>query len=137
RFNQSSMFLDFLAGNQTYQCTPWSNPTYNIFGWQKPCYLLVDEGYAKSFQDLMETTNWDGYGTGRNPKCDDCMVHCGYEGTAVEHTVAHPLTALSVFLFGPRLDGEMAPELPVLHDGKAPGVAISVDEIRYRSSERR
>ncbi len=137
RFNQSSMFMDFLAGNQSYQCTPWSNPTYNIFGWQKPCYLLVDEGYAKSFKDLMETTNWDSYGTGRNPKCDDCMVHCGYEGTAVDYTVAHPLKALSVFLFGPRLDGEMAPELPVLHDGKAPGVAIPLDEIGLISSERR
>ncbi|MEE8238214.1 MAG: adenosyl-hopene transferase HpnH [Gammaproteobacteria bacterium] len=137
RFNQSSMFMDFLAGNQSYQCTPWSNPTYNIFGWQKPCYLLVDEGYAKSFKDLMETTNWDSYGTGRNPKCDNCMVHCGYEGTAVDYTVAHPLKALSVFLFGPRLDGEMAPELPVLHDGKAPGVAIPLDEIGLISSERR
>ncbi len=137
RFNQSSMFMDFLAGNQSYQCTPWSNPTYNIFGWQKPCYLLVDEGYAKSFKDLMETTNWDNYGTGRNPKCDNCMVHCGYEGTAVDYTVAHPLEALSVFLFGPRLDGEMAPELPVLHDGKVPGVAIPLDEIGLISSERR
>ena len=135
RFNQSSMFMDFLAGNQTYQCTPWSNPTYNIFGWQKPCYLLVDEGYAASFQELMETTNWEGYGTGRNPKCDDCMVHCGYEGTAVDHTFANPLKALSVFMFGPRLDGEMAPELPVLHDGKVPGVAIPIDEIGIRPSE--
>ena len=135
RFNQSSMFMDFLAGNQSYQCTPWSNPTYNIFGWQKPCYLLVDEGYAASFQELMETTNWEGYGTGRNPKCDDCMVHCGYEGTAVDHTFANPLKALSVFMFGPRLDGEMAPELPVLHDGKVPGVAIPIDEIGIRPSE--
>ncbi len=135
RFNQSSMFMDFLAGNQSYQCTPWSNPTYNIFGWQKPCYLLVDEGYAASFQELMETTNWEGYGTGRNPKCDDCMVHCGYEGTAVDHTFANPLKALSVFVFGPRLDGEMAPELPVLHDGKMPGVAIPIDEIGIRPSE--
>ena len=131
------MFMDFLAGNRSYQCTPWSNPTYNIFGWQKPCYLLVDEGYAKSFKDLMETTNWDNYGTGRNPKCDNCMVHCGYEGTAVDYTVTHPLEALSVFLFGLRLDGEMAPELPVLHDGKVPGVAIPVEEISLISSERR
>jgi len=134
RFNQSSMFLDFLAGNQSYQCTPWSNPTYNIFGWQKPCYLLVDEGYAESFQELMETTNWERYGTGRNPKCDNCMAHCGYEGTAVEHTVSNPLKALSVFMFGPRLDGEMAPELPVLHGGKVPGVAIEVHQIGNRSS---
>src|SRR5690606_24316408 len=97
-FNQSSLFLDFLAGNQSYQCTPWANPTYNIFGWQKPCYLLVDEGYASSFKELMETTDWEKYGTGRNPKCDNCMAHCGYEGTAVEDTLANPLKALSVFL---------------------------------------
>ena len=70
-FNQSSMFLDFIAGNQAYQCTPWSNPTYNIFGWQKPCYLLVDEGYAKTYKELMETTEWDKYGVGINPKCDN------------------------------------------------------------------
>ncbi len=133
-FNQSSLFLDFLAGNQSYQCTPWANPTYNIFGWQKPCYLLVDEGYASSFKELMETTDWDKYGTGRNPKCDNCMAHCGYEGTAVEDTFAHPLKALSVFLFGPRLDGDMAPELPVLHGGKAPGVAIPVDQIGRREN---
>jgi len=82
-FNQSSLFVDFLAGNQSYQCTPWANPTYNVFGWQKPCYLLVDEGYAKSFKELMETTEWDKYGVGRNPKCDNCMAHCGYEPTAV------------------------------------------------------
>ncbi|MFS8606620.1 MAG: adenosyl-hopene transferase HpnH [Gammaproteobacteria bacterium] len=133
RFNQSSLFLDFLAGNQSYQCTPWANPTYNIFGWQKPCYLLVDEGYASSFKELMETTDWDKYGTGRNPKCDNCMAHCGYEGTAVEDTFANPLKALAVFLFGPRVDGEMAPELPVLHGGQVPGVAIPVDQIGRRT----
>ncbi len=110
RFNQSSLFLDFLAGNQSYQCTPWSNPTYNVFGWQKPCYLLVDEGYANSFDELMNDTEWDKYGSGRNPKCDNCMAHCGYEGTAVEDTFKHPLTALKVFLSGPRLEGEFAPE---------------------------
>ena len=107
-FNQSSLFLDFLAGNQPYQCTPWSNPTYNIFGWQKPCYLLVNEGYAASFQELMETTDWNAYGTGKNPKCANCMAHCGYEGTAVEDTFAHPLKALGVMLRGPRTEGPMA-----------------------------
>ncbi len=114
-FNQSSLFLDFLAGNQTYHCTPWSNPTRNVFGWQRPCYLLVSEGYAPSYQALMEETDWDSYGTGRNPKCDNCMAHCGYEGTAVNDTVAHPLKALKVFLRGPRTDGPMAPELPTLY----------------------
>jgi hopanoid biosynthesis associated radical SAM protein HpnH len=106
RFNQSSLYLDFLAGNQAYQCTPWGNPTRNVFGWQKPCYLLVDEGYAKSFDELMETTDWDAYGTGRNPKCADCMVHCGYEPTAVNDAVLNPLKALTVALRGPRTAGE-------------------------------
>ena len=82
-FNHSSLFLDFLAGNQSYQCTPWSTPTYNIFGWQRPCYLLTDEGYAPSFKSLMEDTAWEQYGVGRNPACDNCMAHCGYEPSAV------------------------------------------------------
>jgi hopanoid biosynthesis associated radical SAM protein HpnH len=85
RFNQSPLFLDFLMGKREYQCTPWGNPTYNIFGWQKPCYLL-QEGYVPTFQELLESTNWDGYGTGRNDKCEDCMVHCGYEPSAVSDT---------------------------------------------------
>ncbi len=115
RFNQSSLYLDFLAGNQSYMCTPWGNPTRNVFGWQKPCYLLVGEGYADSFAGLMEDTAWENYGTGRNPKCDNCMVHCGYEATAVNHTFRRPLAALRVFLMGPRTDGPMAPEPPVLY----------------------
>jgi len=115
RFNQSSLYLDFLAGNQSYMCTPWGNPTRNVFGWQKPCYLLVGEGYADSFAGLMEDTAWENYGTGRNPKCDNCMVHCGYEATAVDHTFRRPLAALRVFLMGPRTDGPMAPEPPVLY----------------------
>ncbi|GAB4183320.1 MAG: adenosyl-hopene transferase HpnH [Wenzhouxiangellaceae bacterium] len=115
QFNHSSLYLDFLAGNQTYQCTPWSNPTYNVFGWQKPCYLLVDEGYADSYQALMDETDWDGYGSGRNPKCDNCMAHCGYEGTAVDDLFSHPLKALRVWWRGPRLEGEMAAELPITY----------------------
>jgi hopanoid biosynthesis associated radical SAM protein HpnH len=115
RFNQSSLYLDFLAGNQTYECTPWGNPTRNVFGWQKPCYLLVGEGYASTFSGLMEETVWDNYGTGRNPKCDNCMVHCGFEATAVNDTVNNPLKALGVFLKGPKTDGKMAPELPTLY----------------------
>ncbi|MDZ4348286.1 MAG: adenosyl-hopene transferase HpnH [Xanthomonadaceae bacterium] len=113
KFNHSSLYLDFLAGNQAYQCTPWSNVTYNVFGWQKPCYLLVDEGYAASFKELIEDTPWDKYGTGRNPKCDNCMAHCGYEGTAVDDTFARPLKALRTWLRGPRIDGPMAPDIPV------------------------
>ncbi len=85
RFNQSPLFLEFLMGKREYQCTPWGNPTYNIFGWQKPCYLLQD-GYAGSFQALLDETDWERYGVGRNDKCKDCMVHCGYEASAVEDT---------------------------------------------------
>ena len=115
RFNQSGLFLDFLAGNQAYQCTPWSNPTYNLFGWQRPCYLLTDEGYAPSFKSLMEETDWDKYGVGRNPACDNCMAHCGFEGTAVDDTFSHPLKALKNFIRGPALSGPMAPDLPILY----------------------
>jgi hopanoid biosynthesis associated radical SAM protein HpnH len=115
-FNQSDLFLDFLAGNQTYNCTPWSNPTYNIFGWQKPCYLLDKEGFARSYQELMQETKWENYGTGKNPKCDNCMAHCGYEGTAVEDTFAHPLKALRVHMRGPKTEGAMAEEVPILYE---------------------
>ncbi len=109
-FNQSSLFLDFLAGNQSYRCTPWGNPTRNFFGWQRPCYLL-GEGYAKTFKELMDETDWDAYGTGNYEKCADCMVHSGYEATAVMDTVRHPLKAAAVALRGVRTEGDMAPEI--------------------------
>jgi hopanoid biosynthesis associated radical SAM protein HpnH len=126
RFNHSSLFLDFLAGNRTYQCTPWSNPTYNVFGWQRPCYLLVDEGYAPDFATLMRDTDWERYGVGRNPKCDNCMAHCGYEGTAVNDTFARPLTALWTFVRGPRTAGPLAPDLPILYGERADATAVRV-----------
>jgi hopanoid biosynthesis associated radical SAM protein HpnH len=86
RFNQSPLFLEFLQGNWQLECTPWGNPTYNIFGWQKPCYLL-DEGYVETFQELLDTTNWDAYGRASgNPQCRNCMMHCGYEPSAVSET---------------------------------------------------
>jgi hopanoid biosynthesis associated radical SAM protein HpnH len=86
RFNQSSLFLEFLMGKQQYACTPWGMPTYNIFGWQKPCYLLQD-GYADTFQELLDTVEWHNYGTeSGNPKCANCMVHSGYEASAVDYT---------------------------------------------------
>ena len=94
-FSQSGLFLDFLAGNQEYHCTPWGNPTRTVFGWQRPCYLL-GEGYTKTFKELMEGTDWDAYGTGNYEKCADCMVHSGYEATAVQDTFKHPLKALGV-----------------------------------------
>jgi len=109
-FSQSGLFLDFLAGNQQYHCTPWGNPTRNVFGWQRPCYLL-GEGYAKTFRELMDETKWDSYGTGNYEKCADCMVHCGYEATAVNDAVANPLKALGVALRGVRTEGAMAPEI--------------------------
>ncbi len=110
RFSQSSNFLDFLAGNQEYHCTPWGMPTRNVFGWQRPCYLL-GEGYARSFKELMEGTEWDKYGTGNYEKCANCMVHCGYEPTAVADTIRHPLKALRIAMKGVRTDGPMAAEI--------------------------
>jgi len=111
-FNQSSMFLDFLAGNQTFHCTPWGNPTRTYFGWQRPCYLL-GEGYAKTFKELMEDTDWDRYGTGNYEKCADCMVHSGYEATAVAETVRRPWNAAAQALRGIRTEGPMAPDIPL------------------------
>ena len=85
-FNQSPLFLEFLMGKRDYPCTPWGMPTFNLFGWQKPCYLLQD-GYADTFDELMQTTAWDNYGTeSGNPKCANCMVHSGYEASAVNDT---------------------------------------------------
>ncbi len=86
RFNQSPLFLEFLMGKRDFECTPWGNPTFNIFGWQKPCYLL-QEGYVDSFKELIDDTEWENYGVASgNPKCANCMVHCGYEPTAVDYT---------------------------------------------------
>jgi len=139
-FSQSSLFLDFLAGNQSYHCTPWGNPTRTIFGWQRPCYLL-GEGYAKTFKELMEETDWDSYGTGNYEKCADCMVHSGYEASAVEHTMQNPLKALGVALRGVRTDGEMVPDLSL--EGQRPAdyvfsqhVAEKLEEIRQSSPRR-
>ena len=110
--NHSALYLDFLAGNQTYRCTPWGMPTRNVFGWQRPCYLL-SEGYASSFRELMEETDWDSYGTGNYAKCANCMAHCGYEPTAAADAMAHPFKALWVALRGPKTDGPMAPDIPL------------------------
>ncbi len=99
KFNHSILYLDFLAGNQDYKCTPWGNPTRNIFGWQRPCYLLND-GYAPTYKDLIENTDWEKYGHHKDPRCKNCMVHCGYEPSAVIDTVKHPLKALIVTLRG-------------------------------------
>ncbi len=107
KLNHSSLYLDFLAGNQNYNCTPWGNPTRNVFGWQKPCYLLADEGHAETFKELLDTTPWDKYGSVKNPKCANCMAHCGYEATAVEDMLAHPLKGALISFFGPKTEGPM------------------------------
>jgi hopanoid biosynthesis associated radical SAM protein HpnH len=109
-FTQSTMFLDFLAGNQAYHCTPWGNPTRTVFGWQRPCYLL-GEGYAKTFKELMEDTAWDDYGVGNYEKCADCMVHSGFEASAVTDIMNNPLKALAVSVRGVRTDGPMAKDI--------------------------
>jgi hopanoid biosynthesis associated radical SAM protein HpnH len=99
-FNHSSLYLDFLAGNRDYNCTPWGNPTRNLFGWQKPCYLLND-GYVATYRELIDNTDWNRYGVGRDPRCADCMLHCGFEASAVLDTVKHPWRAFTVCLRGP------------------------------------
>jgi len=131
-FIHSGLFLDFLAGNQTFRCTPWGMPTRNIFGWQKPCYLL-GEGYARSFAELMATTDWDAYGTGAYEKCANCMAHCGYEATAAEASFKSPLAAMRVALRGPRTDGAMAAEIPL--DRQRPAQYIFSEQVQQKLSE--
>lgn len=131
-FSQSGLFLDFLAGNQSYHCTPWGNPTRTIFGWQKPCYLL-GEGYAKTFQELMDGTDWGSYGTGNYEKCADCMVHCGYEATAVQDAVRNPLKAMMVALRGVRTEGEMAPDIKL--DRQRPAEYVFSQHVQRKLAE--
>jgi hopanoid biosynthesis associated radical SAM protein HpnH len=82
RLNHSPLFLDFLEGKQEFSCTAWGIPSYSVLGWQRPCYLMSD-GYATSYKELIETTDWDSYGRGKDPRCANCMAHCGYEPTSV------------------------------------------------------
>jgi hopanoid biosynthesis associated radical SAM protein HpnH len=86
RLNHSPLFLDFLEGKVDYQCTAWGIPSYSIFGWQKPCYLMSD-GYVKTYKELVETTDWSKYGRGNDPRCANCMAHCGYEPSTVLATM--------------------------------------------------
>jgi len=131
-FNQSGLFLDFLAGNQQYHCTPWGNPTRNVFGWQRPCYLL-GEGYAATFKELMEETDWDAYGTGNYEKCADCMVHSGYEATAVVDAVRHPLKALKVTMRGVETEAPMVPDIPLNDQRRAQ--YVFADHVREKLGE--
>ncbi|HET6377601.1 MAG TPA: adenosyl-hopene transferase HpnH [Methylocella sp.] len=131
-FFQSALFLDFLAGNRAYQCTPWGNPTRTVFGWQRPCYLL-GEGYARTFRELMEETDWDSYGTGNYEKCADCMVHCGYEATAVDDAFKSPWRALGVAVRGIRTSGPMAPEIPL--DAQRPAEYVFSRHVEQKLAE--
>lgn len=149
KFNQSPLFLQFLMGKWDLECTPWGNPTYNVFGWQKPCYLL-QEGYAQSFQELLDTTAWEDYGRkSGNPKCADCMVHCGYEPTAVSQTFGSLkgfLQTARTVLFGqPRMEEMDIPEpipqyaastsMPVLHQLHMPHTSVPAPKSRERVAE--
>jgi len=87
RLNHSPLFLDFLEGKVDFPCTAWAIPSYSLLGWQRPCYLMAD-GYAASYRELVETTDWQRYGRGRDPRCANCMAHCGYEPTAVMATMS-------------------------------------------------
>jgi hopanoid biosynthesis associated radical SAM protein HpnH len=86
RLNHSPLFLDFLEGRKDFQCTAWGIPSYSVLGWQRPCYLMAD-GYASSYKELIETTDWDAYGRGKDERCNNCMAHCGYEPSAVIATM--------------------------------------------------
>src|SRR6201999_2280726 len=109
-FTNSPLFMDFLAGNQTYECTPWSMPLLTVFGWQKPCYLL-GEGYVKTFTELMEGTEWEKYGVGKYEKCANCMVHCGFEGTAASDSIRKPWKIAAVAMKGVKTEGDFAREI--------------------------
>jgi hopanoid biosynthesis associated radical SAM protein HpnH len=87
RLNHSPLFLDFLEGKVDFDCTAWAIPSYSLKGWQKPCYLMAD-GYVETYQELLDTTDWDSYGRGKDPRCENCMAHCGYEPTAVLATMS-------------------------------------------------
>jgi hopanoid biosynthesis associated radical SAM protein HpnH len=97
RLNHSPLYLDFLEGRIDFKCTAWGIPSYSIFGWQRPCYLMGD-GYASSYRELLEETDWDKYGRGQDPRCNNCMAHCGYEPTAINETLRAPHKALAAAL---------------------------------------
>lgn len=117
RFNQSPLFLEYLAGDRHFECTPWGNPTYSVFGWQRPCYLL-QEGYVSSFKELIAETTWDNYGQkSGNPSCANCMVHCGHEPTAVDVTFgswAGFLDTVKATVFGLKISSPESKKMPVL-----------------------
>jgi len=127
RFNQSPVFLEFLKGNWDLECRPWGTPSYSLFGWQKPCYLL-DDGYAESFAELMETTDWEAYGRASgNSKCQQCMAHCGYEPAAVEATFGSWqgfLRTVWLTVFGPPQEAAAPVRPPVVRPAASPLLPI-------------
>jgi hopanoid biosynthesis associated radical SAM protein HpnH len=131
-FTQSTMFLDFLAGNQSFHCTPWGNPTRTVFGWQRPCYLL-GEGYAKTFKELMEETDWDAYGVGNYEKCADCMVHSGFEASAVTAIMTNPLKAAELAVRGVRTEGPFAKDIPI--DNQRPAKFVFSSHVEQKLAE--
>jgi hopanoid biosynthesis associated radical SAM protein HpnH len=131
-FTQSTMFLDFLAGNQAFHCTPWGNPTRTVFGWQRPCYLL-GEGYAKTFKELMEETDWDAYGVGNYEKCADCMVHSGFEASAVTAIMKNPLKAAELAVRGVRTEGPMAKDISL--DNQRPAKFVFSSHVDQKLAE--
>jgi hopanoid biosynthesis associated radical SAM protein HpnH len=131
-FTQSDLFMDFLAGNQAYACSPWSMPARTVFGWQRPCYLL-GEGYVKTFKELMDDTAWDTYGVGNYEKCADCMVHCGFEGTAVADSVKNPFKVMSISLSGIKTSGPMAKDIPV--DNQRPAEFVFSSHVEKKLAE--
>lgn len=118
KFTNSPLFLDFLAGNRNYECTPWSMPLRTVFGWQKPCYL-IGEGYVGTFKELMEGTDWEDYGVGKYEKCSNCMVHCGFEGTAAADSMRRPVEFLKVALGGVKTEGPMVTDVDLSKARKA------------------
>ncbi|PPD45141.1 MAG: hopanoid biosynthesis associated radical SAM protein HpnH [Methylocystis sp.] len=140
QFQQSGLFMNFLAGNESYHCTPWGNPLRTVFGWQRPCYLL-GEGYAPTFKQLMEETNWDAYGVGNYEKCADCMVHSGFEASAVKDAVKRPWKAAAVALMGVRTEGPMAPDISLENQRPAEYVydenIARLSEIREHEAKQR
>ena len=131
-FTQSDLFMDFLAGNQAYACSPWSMPARTVFGWQRPCYLL-GEGYVKTFKELMDDTAWDKYGVGNYEKCADCMVHCGFEGTAVADSVKNPLKVMSLSLGGIKTSGPMAKDISI--DNQRPAEFVFSSHVEKKLAE--
>jgi hopanoid biosynthesis associated radical SAM protein HpnH len=100
RLNHSPLYLDFLEGKVDMQCTPWGIPSYSLLGWQRPCYLMSDGDYAKTYKELLETTDWENYGRGKHEQCNNCMAHCGYEPTAVLETTRSLKQSLRAMVSG-------------------------------------